>query len=187
MANYPVVLIDDEVPFINSLGRALEEEGYSVTRLRSISEAVSHLSVRLRMPEDGTADDLDAGWFILVLDHDFPPEDPTTLVAGLEGEFEVRNGYGIARWLRIHHSLGRMLPIIYLSGRESAQGFIAQMRENGQYHPDDFITKAEIGANVEMLLDRISHFDSELNRLYAMVEEHGEKMGRYLFFDLFND
>lgn len=102
-----------------------------------------------------------------------------------DGQRDVLVGYDIAEWLRTNHPLGRMLPIIYLSGRESAQGFIARMRQNGQYHPGDFITKAEIGIDVEILLGRIAHFDSELARLYALIEEHGPERGRYIFHDMF--
>ena len=188
MDKYRVVLIDDEVPFVNSLGRMLEEEGYLVIRLNTIRDAVDRLAPLMEgaADEEGARSDaIDAGWFIVVLDHDFPPESPAVRVTLRGSESELVVGYDVAEWLRTRHPLGRMLPIIYLSGRESAQGFIARMRTNGQFHPDDFITKAEIGIDVDMLLDRIGHFDTELARLYALIEEHGEERGRYIFFDNF--
>lgn len=188
MSKYTVVIVDDEVPFINSLGRTLEEEGYPVLLLHTIRDAVDQLSTRMSIAAQGLAtrsDDMDATWFIVILDHDFPPENPTVRVAIQGRDYELVVGYDIAKWLRAQHPLGQMLPIIYLSGRESAQGFIAQMRKNGQFHPNDFITKAEIGIDVDMLLDRIAHFDCELARLYSLIEEHGHEHGRYIFFDNF--
>lgn len=190
MGKYTVVLIDDELPFITSLGRTLEEDGYPVVRFNTIRDTVEQLGERLdraATTEGDVAAEPDAEWFIVVLDHDFPPEDPPVRAAFRDGQRDVVVGYDIAEWLRTRHPLGRMLPIIYLSGRESAQGFIARMRQNGQYHPDDFITKAEIGIDVEILLGRVAHFDSELARLYALIEEHGPKRGRYIFYDMFNE
>lgn len=188
MGKYTVVLVDDELPFITSLGRTLEEDNYPVVRFNTIRDAVEQIGERLERSatsRGGAGAELDDDWFIVVLDHDFPDEDPPVRVAFRDGERDVVVGYDIAEWLRTRHPLGRMLPILYLSGRESAQGFIARMRQNGQYHPDDFITKAEIGIDVEILLGRIAHFDSELARLYALIEEHGQERGRYIFHDMF--
>jgi CheY-like chemotaxis protein len=186
MTKYTVLLVDDEQPFISSLGRTLEEEGYPVLRFSTIRDVVNQVGERMRKSqEEVEAGDIDEDWFIAVLDHDFPREDPPVRVSLRGTERDLVSGYDIAEWLRLHHPLRWMLPIIYLSGRESAQGFIARMRENGQFHPDDFITKAEIGIDVDVLLSRIAHFDSELGRLYALIEEHGPERGRYIFFDNF--
>jgi CheY-like chemotaxis protein len=190
MSRYRVVLIDDEISFINSLGRTLEEDGYPVVRLTSIREAVESLQQLIATCGDGSVPEgeVDDGcWFVVVLDHDFPREDPPLRIEGRGGSRTLTVGYDVAQWLRQHHPLGRLLPIVYLSGRETAQGFIAQMRRNGQYHPDAFITKAEIGIDVDLLLDTIEHFDHELARLYALVEEHGVERGRYVFHDIFDE
>jgi CheY-like chemotaxis protein len=191
VSRYRVVLIDDEIPFVNSLGRNLEEDGYPVVRLGSIGEAIVELERLICACEAdeshpvGTVDD--RCWFVVVLDHDFPREEPACTVVGRKGEMTVTVGYDIAEWLRFRHPLGRLLPIIYLSGRETAQGFIARMRQNVQYHPDDFITKAEIGIDVDLLLNAIEHFDLELARLYSLSEEHGLVRGRYIFSDMFDE
>lgn len=187
---YRLVIVDDEHPFLMTLQSWLQGEGYSVSAAASIRDAMSIVEeMRAAATDPISADDVDdRTWFIAVLDHDFPTEHPpVTYPDPRDGKLhELRQGYDLARWMRVHHTLGRILPVIYLSGRESPQGFLEAMRENRQYHPDDFITKAEIAEDPERLLESISRFDEELSRLYSLMEEHGPMQGRYYFYDMFN-
>lgn len=188
MNRYRVVLVDDEIPFLNSLGKTLEQDGYPVTRLSSLQGAVESLEEFFQTCEDGgdVHDEVDDRcWFLVVLDHDFPVGN-SPLKVEVRGEpVTLRVGYDIAQWLRLRHPLGRLLPIVYLSGRENPHGFVAQMRRNSQYHPNAFVSKAEISIDIDLLLSTIEHFDHELARLYALIEEHGNERGRYIFHDMF--
>jgi CheY-like chemotaxis protein len=155
-----VVIVDDEVEFAADLAMLVESLGFECEQHHSIRAAREHL-----VPERRE--------FIAILDHDFRA-----------GAGEETTGYDLARELRAAHPLGRVLPIVYLSGRETTDNFIARKREMMSFAPDVFIGKFELATKPELLPDVLRYFDDELARFTSMCEQYGEERAFYFFLGL---
>ena len=143
-----VMVVDDEESVADALRLLIEGEGYTVEVYTSLASA-EVLADR---------DDL----FLTILDHDF------SAVAG-----EETVGYVLASQLKTGHWAKHALPIIYLSGRETAAGYVARRRENMRESPDQFVSKDELASHPDVMLDLLSEYDDYLDELQATVDEHG--------------
>lgn len=115
-------------------------------------------------------------WFVCLLDHDFRQQ-----------ANEEETGYDLARWLRTQHPLREILPIIYLTGRESPRSFLQRQRELRKFAPQTYLAKSDLATDFETLPKLIAAYDDELDRYEAMCDEHGEERARYFFYGLFNE
>jgi CheY-like chemotaxis protein len=156
-----IVLVDDEVEFVEDLRVLIQALGYDSEAYYSLASAKEGLR--------GREDD-----FIVLLDHDFRAE------AG-----EDEKGYLLARWLRREHRLREILPIIYLTGRESPEDFVKMHQELRLFAPDAYLNKSQLASEPDRLPELLSYYDDELDRFQAMREEYGDERARYFFYELY--
>lgn len=157
MKPYTIYVIDDEVDVAAAVCTSLELDGYQCRPLHSLTQARTQL---------GGVEEL----FITILDHDF------ATVAG-----EAETGYEFGRWLKEQHWAAYVLPIIYLTGRETPAGYVRARRELAGYAPDDFLNKNELAVNPELLGQRVDFFADRLLAFDDAVAEHGVQVARGMF------
>ncbi|KRF37413.1 hypothetical protein ASG94_08810 [Nocardioides sp. Soil805] len=128
----PVVVVDDDPDVLRDdvayLG--FDYPGREVVTYQQLTSAVPAL-IRREEP------------FVLILDHDFPPEGGTTRL----------EGHVLATRLRERHPWGMLLPICYRSGRFSATAWTELTATEGSFAPTMYVDKASMGVVgcVEML------------------------------------
>lgn len=146
---FKLVAIDDDLNFLESLTALLEISGYIVTTFLSVEAAIA-----------GTENDREL--FVTLLDHDFS-------LGNTDGKF----GYEFSKHLKRVHWAGVVMPIIYLTGRESKEGFNAAVSEFGGYAPDEYFSKSKLAAQPGELQKRIDFYLDRLANFEASVDEHG--------------
>jgi CheY-like chemotaxis protein len=149
---FTVIAVDDERIFLNSLELVLKSLGYNFETYDSIKSARKGLSNRKDL-------------FIVILDHDFK----------YVGN-ELETGYDLSKWIKTDHWAGKVLPIIYLTGRENADNFISARQEFGGLAPDDFINKDRLAVDPSLLGNRLNFFETRLWNFEATAEEHGQEI-----------
>jgi hypothetical protein len=108
--------------------------------------------------------------FIAILDHDCRA-----------GAGEEATGYDLAKELRAVHPLGRVLPVVYLSGCETTDNSIARKQGIMSFAPHEFIWKSEVATKPELLPDVLWYFGDELVSIASMCEQYGEERAFYFF------
>lgn len=88
--------------------------------------------------------------FIVLLDHDL-------------GHAE-QQGYVLCAWLREVHPLGLLLPIIYLTGRETPEGFYSRQQVQPFVHPTMYLNKIDMDRVLPNLLQRCREQFDEIRR-----------------------
>lgn len=152
-----VVVVDDEIPFAETLSQLVVSEGYTCETHHSLSAAKAAL--------DGRED-----MFLVLLDHDFAAAGNETAV-----------GYDLAKWLKKSHWAQHVLPIIYVTGRELPMGYVRMRREFGGLAPDEFISKDELASDPDLLPLRLSHYDDRLSNFEATIDERGVELALLIF------
>jgi CheY-like chemotaxis protein len=158
MTDFEIWLIDDEKLILDSL-----EFSLAASRSETIRKFLTLLSAREAL-------DASAQMLLLILDHDFPNADSN-----------LSNGYDFADYAKTRFWMRAVLPIIYLTGRESLEGFESKKFLMGGRAPDFYMNKTELHTNkldelIENLADRLYNFE-------VAVEEHGLERAIEIFTD----
>ena len=156
---FNLVAIDDDKNFLDSLTALLEVSGYKVFTFGSVEMAI-----------EGTKNINDL--YVTLLDHDFS-------LGSSEGKF----GYEFSRHLKRSHWAGFVMPIIYLTGRESREGFNSAVSEFGGYAPDEYFAKSQLASEPGLLQQRIDFYLDRLANFEASAEEHGRDIALGQFSD----
>jgi DNA-binding response OmpR family regulator len=152
-----VVVVDDEVPFAETLSQLVVSEGYTCETFYSLESAKAGLEGR---------EDI----FLVLLDHDFAT-----------GANETAVGYDLARWLKKSHWAQHVVPIIYVTGREVPMGYVRMRREFGGLAPDEYISKDELASDPDLLPTRLKHFDERLSNFEATIDERGLELALLIY------
>ncbi len=147
--NFTVVVIDDDLNFSESLTALLRIGGFITEHFSSVEAAINGA---------GQSEKL----FMTILDHDFSVGSQTGLV-----------GYEFSNFLKKNHWAGKVMPIIYLTGRESKEGFEQAISTFGGYAPDEYIPKSKLASDPGYLETRIDLYLDRLYNFEASVDEHG--------------
>lgn len=120
MQKLPIVFVDDQQDYVDKAVRQCrlllpDREAYG---FYSVAAAKAEL-MRFEGP------------FMLILDHDFPPE---------RGE-EKGDGWALSSLLRARHPWGLLLPICYLSGRFDDKQWRELTEEEGSFAPTMYMPK----------------------------------------------
>lgn len=179
---YPIVLVDDEPQLLNDVQLFLEAAGHSVSAAASFRDAISVVEgMFAAAPVPVAQGDVDdRTWFIAVVGHSFPVEHPPVTYADpRDGRpHHVQCGLDLVRWMRVHHVLGRMLPVICFSGRESADVSHAIQNAGLESCPDVFVTKSEMALDPEKLLDRVGSLEARPALLHELTGTSGSEGAR---------
>lgn len=158
MGEFEIWLVDDEALILESL-----EFSISAVRTERIQKFLTLVSAR---------DSLDVAreMLIMILDHDFPSNGG-----------ELTNGYDLADHAKSRYWMRSVLPIIYLTGRESKEGFDAKKFLMGGRAPDFYMNKTELHTNkledlIDLLADRLYNFA-------VTIEDHGLERAIEIFSD----
>jgi len=130
-----VIIIDDEASLADSLKDLVLVEGYEAEVYHTLKSAREGLE-KIEEP------------MIVILDHDFRD-------AGERDQV----GYDLCKWLRENHPYGLLLPIIYLSGHETVDGFLQQALKEPFAHPTVFISKEQLAMDQELLPNLLKKFE----------------------------
>jgi CheY-like chemotaxis protein len=142
-----VIVIDDDKTWVREIADTLRSEGYEPLIFHSVEEARRGLA------------DLEEPVPVL-LDHDFGP-----------GE----QGYELCRWLRENHPFGLLLPIIYLTGRETPDRFLYQQSENPFTHPTVYVSKGQLAADDGFLSRALKKYQDQFERVRLLFEQQSAR------------
>jgi len=98
------------------------------------------------------------GLLIVILDHDFS-------LAGMPDY----KGYDFAKFAKKNHWSRCVLPIVYLTGRETVESFLDMKTMLGGTAPDSYLSKAES----HKLVDEVEKWEVRLLNFEATIDEHG--------------
>lgn len=146
-----IVVVDDETPFAQDLAEALKQLGHAPEEYATLAEARRNLA-EVEEP------------LVVLLDHDF----------GKGGE-EDEEGYGLCKWLRENHPFGLLLPIIYLTGREPPDRFLAYERDDPFTHPSAHINKMDFNRDPELLYRLVQRCQEQFDRVCALGEKQSAR------------
>lgn len=143
-----VLFLDDDSEVLTDGLADLDESRHQVDKCTTIEAAKAALT-----REDGTVTSEN---IVLFVDHD--------LGAGNEG-------YQFVEWVRQTHPRGHLLPIVYLTGRESERGFITRQASKPYHTPSLYLgkrdfarTSFDVNAFIEQLVTEYERGVSEVER-----------------------
>lgn len=142
-----VLFLDDDTAVLTDGLADLDENAHQVHFCTTIDAAKAVL-----LRADGELDTADV---ILFVDHD--------LGAGQEG-------YVFVEWVRRNHPRGHLLPIVYLTGRESERGYIARQAKSPYHSPSLYLSKREFARTSFDVNDFIDRLRTEFGKSVAEVE-----------------
>ena len=148
-----VWVIDDEMMVLENIQFNLETAGYRVRVFEDPRLAEAEIAGHV-------------GLLIVVLDHDF----------SLVGMPDYK-GYDFAKFAKRVHWSKCVLPIVYLTGRETSEGFSTAKHSFGGSAPDSFLSKAES----HLLVDELAKWEARLLNFEATIDEHNLEiaLGQY--------
>jgi CheY-like chemotaxis protein len=141
-----VVVVDDDQPWARELADTLRSEGYEPQVYHSVAEA----RCGLRDIEDPV---------LVLLEHDLGDE----------------QGYDLCRWLRETHPCGLWLPVIYLTRRETPEGFLAQQLQHPFAHPSAYVSKDQLGAEEGFLSRTLKRYQEQFERARLLFEQQSAR------------
>jgi len=142
-----VIIVDDDAGVAESLKDLVESEGYDA--------AVYHSLKDVREGLKGTEEPM-----VVVLDHDFSEVGEQNQV-----------GYDLCQWLRENHPFGLLLPIIYLTGRETAERYLQQQRYAPFVHPNAYISKDQLASEQNLLPSLLKRYEKEFVQIRELFEK----------------
>lgn len=146
-----VVIVDDERGFVGDVETLVKALGYETRTYYTVADARQGLM---------ELEDL----FVLLLDHDF----------GLnQGKSEA--GYELCAYLRTAHPFGMLLPVVYLTGRETEGGFLQQLQAKCGLGPSMFVTKTMLATNSRLLPELLSRISEDLDGIREAAEFQAAK------------
>jgi len=149
-----VIIVDDEAQVRENLALAAKAAGYDYATYGSVESAWEELR------DDSRLD------LVVILDHDFLGQAP---------------GYELSRRLRHHHPMGLLLPIIYLTGRESPDGYLEQFATGPMASPTIYLHKADLLKHEGILNRILQQYDEELARMHVLADEQGAQRALLYF------
>lgn len=148
-------LLDDNREFVEIGLIALEQAGVSVVKHTSAESFVRWV---LETAATGC---------VLFVDHDLG---------------EDRDGYDVVRGLRHARADGLIMPIVYLTGRETERGFIEREAEDPYSVPSMYLNKRDL-IRVDML-DLVRRLHSQYLQARALMEAQSTQQAMEFFRDL---
>src|SRR4051794_3944993 len=91
-----VIIVDDEASFADEVAAVAREQGHEAETFGTVEAAWGELQTEERLD------------LMILLDHDFHGES---------------KGYELCRRIRTQHPVGLVLPIVYLTGRETHEDY----------------------------------------------------------------
>ncbi|GEM_PF-2166764 len=155
-----VIIIDDEASFADSLKDLVQVEGYEAEVYHTLKQAREGL--------EGADEPM-----VVLLDHDFRDVGEKDQV-----------GYDFCGWLRENHPFGLLLPIIYLTGRETTEHFLKQQRDNPFVHPSAYISKDQLASDQELLPNLLKQYQEQFERIRELSEKQGVQQALIGFRDM---
>lgn len=145
MSEISVYMLDDNPDFLRNTSDALSQMGFVVKTFQKIDTFESEL---FRAPHP----------FVVFIDHDLGCQDV---------------GYDVVRRLRQTHPDGEFLPIVYLTGRESVDGYLAAERDDPDASPSLYLSKRGlISVDFNDLINRlVNQFESQMR----IASQHSAK------------
>lgn len=142
-----VLFLDDDAGVLTDGLADLDEDRHQVDFCTTIEAAKAVL-----LRADGELDGADV---VLFVDHD--------LGAGQEG-------YEFVEWVRRNHPRGHLLPIVYLTGRESERGYIARQAKSPYHSPSLYLSKREFARTSFDVNDFIDRLKADFGNSVTEVE-----------------
>ena len=128
-ASVTVVALDDNADFLENGLLILEQEGFDLHRFTDAEEFTDFVR-----SHDGIV--------VALVDHDLGAE---------------LNGYDVVRRIREDRSDGLLLPVVYLTGRESESGFLEAEAANPYTAPSLYLSKRALGrVDIDLLVIRLA-------------------------------
>jgi len=143
----PRISVDDEKSIADSLKDLAESEGYDVEVYHTLKDVRAGLQ-DVEKP------------MVIILDHDFSEVGERDQV-----------GYDLCQWLRENHPFGLLLPIIYLTGRETEERYLQQQRNAPFVHPNAFVSKDQLASNQDLLSDLLHRYEKEFERILELFDK----------------
>ncbi len=142
-----IIIVDDEVGFAESLKDLVESEGYEADAYYTLKD--------MREQLEGNEEPL-----VVILDHDF-------------SEIGEQNqvGYDLCQWLRETHPFGLLLPIIYLTGRETPERYLQQQRLSPFVHPNAYISKEQLASEMDLLPSLLEQYEKGFTQIQEIFEK----------------
>lgn len=148
-----VLFLDDDSVVLSDGLADLDEQRFRVDLCTTVAAAMTALQ-----DEGGsiTPDDV-----VLFVDHD--------LGGGQEG-------YEFVEWVRRGHQRGHLLPIVYLTGRESERGYIKRQANRPYHSPSLYLSKldfARASFDVNQFIDElVGKFEQGVEEIERQRLEH---------------
>lgn len=148
-----VIVVDDDRNFARDLSESLRSEGHDSLVFHSVGEARAGLAA-VEEP------------FLVLLDHDFGSAEP---------------GYELCRWLRENHPFGLLLPIVYLTGRESAVHFLEHQADSPFVHPSAFVAKNQLAQDDAFLPRLLKRYEEQFEQGRILSEKQSVRQALHEF------
>ncbi len=142
-----VIVVDDEASVADGLKDLIESEGYDVEVYHTLKDVREGLS--------GIEEPM-----VVILDHDFSDVGERDQV-----------GYDLCQWLRENHPFGLLLPIIYLTGRETAERYLQQQRNAPFVHPNAYVSKDQLASEQDLLSNLLKRYEKEFAQIRELFEK----------------
>lgn len=143
-----VLFLDDDSDILADGLADLDGDRYPVSKCLTIERGMEALT----NPDGSVTGDA----VVVFVDHD--------LGAG-------REGYEFVEWIRRRHPLGHLLPIVYLTGRESERGFLERQAKSPYHTPSLYLSKRDFAKTT---FD-INEFIADLVRQFSESAEEVEQ------------
>jgi CheY-like chemotaxis protein len=149
-----VYVVDDEPLFADEIAATAREFGEDVAVHHEVESAWRELEGEERMD------------VLVFLDHDFHGE---------------AKGYQLCSQIRRHHPLGLLLPIIYLTGRETGEGYTRHWADEPVLSPSLYLDKGALTRQPTLLQHIIERFGVQFEQMLDLADEQAARRALITF------
>ena len=151
-----VYIVDDDQRFADEIADNARDFGHDVAVHLSPETAWQELQDDQRMD------------VLVLLDHDF---------------HGVAKGYELCSKIRRSHPLGLLVPIVYLTGRETREGYLDHYAGEPILSPSLYLDKGALTRRTELLPQLLRRFGEQFAQLLELADDQAARRALISFRD----